>query len=384
VEGVYALIVEQNIVSNFTSLNDMSSPIQFMQKAMALAERARLHAPPNPWVGCVIVKNGQIIGQGYTQPFGQAHAEVCALQQAQEEAKDATLYVTLEPCAHMGKTPPCTQALIKAGIREVYVGVQDPDPRVKGKGINLLQQAGIKVFQGICEKEIEQALAPYLYQRRTSLPYTILKAAISLDGRIAAADHTSQWITCLEARQDAHLQRAASQAILVGAGTALKDSPQLTVRHPTCPPLHQPLRVLLDAKGQVPAKGPLFDLQLAPTLVITTLNCAESRQHEWSSTGADVAVVSPSSTGVDLLETWQLLGKRSILQVLVEGGATLQTALMETSLVNRFLIYMAPILLGSSGFPFYQKNIATLQQAYRLSFQSVQMLGDCLRLDYSI
>ena len=360
----------------------MTQHIQFMRQAMALAECARFQAPPNPWVGCVIVKNGQIIGQGYTQSPGQAHAEVCALQQAQEKAKDATLYVTLEPCAHTGRTPPCTQALIQAGIREVYVGMQDPDPRVKGKGANFLQQAGIKVFQGICEQEIRKTLAPYLYQRQTGLPYTIIKAAMSLDGRIAAADHTSQWITCAEARQDVHIQRAASQAILVGAGTALKDSPQLTVRHPDHILIKQPLRVLLDAKGLVPAKGPLFDQQLAPTLVITTSQSPQNRQSEWLFAGAEVAVVSASPTGVDLEEAWLLLGKRSILQVLVEGGATLYTALLNTSLFNRLLIYIGPLLLGSSGSPFYQKNIATLQHGYRLSLQEVQKIGDCVRLEY--
>jgi diaminohydroxyphosphoribosylaminopyrimidine deaminase/5-amino-6-(5-phosphoribosylamino)uracil reductase len=360
----------------------MQSHLHFMQQAMVLAEQARFHAPPNPWVGCVIVKEGHIVGQGYTQPPGQAHAEVCALQQAQEKARGAILYVTLEPCAHTGRTPPCTQALIQAGIREVYFGVQDPDVRVKGKGTSQLQQAGIKVIQGIGEEEIQGSLASYLYQRQTGLPYTILKAAISLDGRIAAADQTSQWITCHQAREDVHLQRAASQAILIGTGTALKDSPKLTVRHPAHPFPPQLLRVLLDAKGKVPAIGPLFDQQLAPTLVVTTAHSSPSRRAEWQSTGAEVAIVSPSSMGVDLQETWQILGERSILQVLVEGGATLHTALLETSLVNRLLIYIGPLLLGSSGYPLYQKNMTTLQQAKRLSLQGVQRLGDCVRLDY--
>jgi diaminohydroxyphosphoribosylaminopyrimidine deaminase / 5-amino-6-(5-phosphoribosylamino)uracil reductase len=362
----------------------MASHHHFMQQAMALAEQARFHAPPNPWVGCIIVKEGQIIGQGYTQPPGQAHAEVRALQEAQEKAQGATLYATLEPCAHTGRTGPCTQAIIQAGIREVYFGIFDPDPRVKGKGASQLQQAGIKVVQGICEEDIQQSLAAYLHQRQTGLPYTLLKAAISLDGRIAATDHTSQWISCPQARKDAHLQRAASQAILVGAGTALHDSPQLTVRHSSYSLAQQPLRVLLDAKGRVPAKGPLFDPQLARTLVITTPQSSESRQKEWQAAGAEVVTVSPSSTGVNLQEAWQVLGTRSILQVLVEGGATLQTALLDAGLVNRLLIYIGPLLLGSSGIPFYHKHIATLEQAQRLSLQGVQKVGDCVRLDYQL
>jgi diaminohydroxyphosphoribosylaminopyrimidine deaminase / 5-amino-6-(5-phosphoribosylamino)uracil reductase len=356
--------------------------IQFMKHAIALGECARFQAPSNPWVGCVIVKNGQIVGQGFTQIPGQGHAEVCALQQAQEKTKDATLYVTLEPCSHAGRTPPCVQAIIQAGIREVYMGVQDPDPNVNGKGAHILRQAGIKVIQGICEQEIKKTLAAYLYQRRTGFPYTIIKAAMSLDGRIAAADHTSQWITCEEARKDVHLQRAASQAILIGAGTALKDSPQLTVRHPDHVFVKQPLRVLLDAKGRVAAKGPLFDQQLAPTLVITTSQCLEYRQNEWLSAGAEVAVVSDSPSGIDLNEAWHVLGKRSILQVLVEGGTTLMTSLISSSLFNRLLIYIGSLLLGTSGLPLYQKRIATLQQARRLSLQEVQRIGDCIRLDY--
>ncbi len=360
----------------------MHSHVQLMCQAMALAEKARFHAPPNPWVGCVIVKNGEVVGRGYTQPPGQAHAEVKALQQAQENAKNAALYTTLEPCAHTGRTPPCVQTIIQAGIREVYIGIQDPDARVSGKGCQLLQEAGIKVIQGICTQEIKKMLASYLYHRQTGLPYTLLKAAISLDGRTAAADQTSQWITCTEARQDVHLQRAFSQAIVIGAKTALKDLPQLTVRHPHYTLPNQPLRVLLDAKGQVQAKGPLFDCQLAPTLVITTPQCSKNRQTEWLESGAEVAIVSASEMGVDLQETWQLLGKRSILQVMVEGGSLLHTALLQTSLVNRLLIYIGPLLLGSTGIPFYQRHIDSLHQAQRLSLQDIQRLGDSVRLDY--
>jgi diaminohydroxyphosphoribosylaminopyrimidine deaminase / 5-amino-6-(5-phosphoribosylamino)uracil reductase len=362
----------------------MTSHLYYMEQAIALSERARFQAPPNPWVGCVIVKEGQIIGCGYTQPPGQAHAEICALQQAQEKARGAILYVTLEPCAHTARTPPCSQALIHAGIHEVYFGVQDPDARVKGKGATQLQQAGIQVHQGICEAEIRRHLIPYLYQRQTGLPYTILKAAISVDGRTTAADMSSQWITCSQAREDVHLQRAASQAIVIGAGTALKDSPQLTARHSSVTLAHQPLRVLLDAKGQVPAIGPLFDQKLAPTLIITTSRSPKERRSEWEAAGAEVAMVADSSKGVDLQEAWQFLGKRSILQVLVEGGAALHTSLLETSLANRLLIYIGPLLLGCSGSPFYQKEIATLEQADRLSLREVRQLGECVCLDYLV
>lgn len=362
----------------------MSAHLYFMQLAMALAEKARLHAPPNPWVGCVIVNHGEIVGRGFTQPPGQAHAEVGALLQAGERAKGATLYSTLEPCSHTGRTPPCTQALIKAGISKVYYGIQDPDLKVKGKGVRQLEEVGIQVFGGIGEEEIQRSLVSYLYQRQTGLPYTILKSALSVDGSLAAQDGTSQWISCPQARQDAHLYRAKSQAIVIGSGTALKDSPQLTVRHPSYASSYQPLRVLLDSQGRVPASGPLFDRQIASTLVVTTSEGAMRKQKEWESAGAEVSIVNRSSTGLNLEETWQLLGKRMILQVLVESGATLSTALLKTSLVNRLVLYMAPLLLGSSGMPFFQSSVTTLKEAQRLTLQEVKKIGECVRIEYQV
>ena len=356
----------------------------FMRQAIALADQARLLAPPNPWVGCIIVKNGNIVGRGFTQPPGHAHAEIMALNEAKEKAEGATLYVTLEPCAHTGRTPPCTQAIIQAGIKELYFGVYDPDPRVKGKGARLLQKEGVNVFQGICEEEIKTLLAPYLYQRTTSLPYTILKAAVSLDGRVAAADYTSQWISSKEAREDAHFLRATSQAIVIGARTALHDSPRLTVRLPSLSHHLQPLRVLLDAKGIVPPTGPLFDQHLAPTLIFTTTHCPIERRKEWESVGAEVQVISSSPEGINLKEAWQELGKRSILQLLVEGGANLQTTLLETDLVNHLILYMGPIFLGSSGIPLYQKQIKTLMEAKRFHPRAMKMVGESVRLDFSL
>lgn len=357
----------------------------FMQQALALAEKARFHAPPNPWVGCVIVKNQQVIGQGYTYPPGQAHAEVNALHEAGEQAKGATLYVTLEPCSHFGRTPPCVDAIIRAGIKQVYIAQEDPDPRVKGKGIQRLREAGIQVSTQLCEQEARSSLTPYLYQRRTQLPYTVVKIAASADGRTAAADGTSQWITSPEARQDGHFQRAQSQAIIVGAGTALTDIPKLTVRHPLVTLPHQPLRVVLDGNGRISAEGPLFDLSLAPTLVLTTKYSSIIRQKEWENKGAEVIVVSADQNGrLDLKEAWSLLGKRGILQALIEGGSTLQTSLFKEQLVNRLSLYLGALLLGSQGLPLFLEKIPTLKQAYPLSLKGVKQLGDSLRIDYDI
>lgn len=356
----------------------------FMRQALILAEQARFHAPPNPWVGCVIVKNQQIIGRGYTLPPGQAHAEVNALNQAQEQAKGASLYATLEPCSHYGRTPPCVNAIIQAGIKQVYIAQEDPDPRVQGQGIRRLREAGIEVFTDICKKEAQQALLPYLYQRQTGLPYTIVKIAASLDGRTAAEDKTSQWITSPEARQDVHAQRARSQAILVGSGTALADRPQLTARHPLISLSKQPLRILIDSKGRVPARGPLFDLTLAPTLVITSPAAAENRRREWEKTGAEVCLFPLTDEGhLNLTEIWSALGQRGILQLLVEGGSTLQTALLKHSLFNNLLLYLGPLLLGSTGLPLFLDRIPTLEKATRFHLCSIERLGDSIKLVYT-
>lgn len=359
------------------------NPSYYMQQAIRIAEQARYLAPPNPWVGCVIVKNGQIIGKGHTLVPGQAHAEICALQEAQAAAKGATMYVTLEPCSHFGRTPPCVNAIIQAGIAEVFIAQQDPDSRVQGKGIALLKQAGIKTHLGLCQREAADQLFSYLYHRTHGIPYTIVKSALSIDGRTAAEDGSSQWITSLEAREDAHLIRADSQAIIVGAGTAKKDLPQLTVRHKDIHLTQQPLRIILDAKGTVPPIGPLFDPLLAPTLIITAKNRPKEMVERWKEKGVEIASVSTSSAGyLDLHEIWQELGKRNILQVLVEGGSTLQTEVIKNKLMNQLTIYLGPLLLGSTGLPFFLEKVSSIQEASMLSLKSTKIIQNCIRLDY--
>ena len=254
---------------------------EMMRRAVSLAQEARLDAPPNPWVGCVIVKEGKIVGEGFTQPPGKAHAEIMALQQAGTQAIDSEVYVTLEPCAHYGRTPPCTKALIAAGVSRVIVGIEDPDSNVKGKGIAQLKEAGIVVELGIQEDSIQTLLTPYLHHRKTGLPYCIAKAGMSLDGRIAAADGSSKWISSPEARAHAHQLRAESQAIMVGAGTALADQPQLTVRDVVKRPLRPPLRVVWDPNGKTTQASPLFDTSIAPTLMLTTSSCSPEAMQIW-------------------------------------------------------------------------------------------------------
>jgi diaminohydroxyphosphoribosylaminopyrimidine deaminase/5-amino-6-(5-phosphoribosylamino)uracil reductase len=359
--------------------------VDVMREAIALARGARRHTAPWPAVGCVIVRNGEIVGRGATGPFPKGpHAEVAALRDAGTRANGATAFTTLEPCDHHGNTPPCTEALIDAGIRTVVVAVDDPDEKVAGRGYARLRAAGIEVIDGLARAEAERDLAPYLHHRRTGRAFVVAKLAMSLDGRIAAADGSSQWITSEAARANAHELRADSQAIIVGAGTALADNPALTVRDVSNPPAHPPLRVLLDAKGRVPAVGPLFD-DVAPTLVVTTDHAAPGAVDAWRAAGAKVEPVPASAEGVDLEAVLALLGREHVLQALVEGGATLHGALLRADLVDRVVAYVAPVLLGTRGAPgFTFDGPATIGDAERFTLLGTHQLGPDVRLDYEV
>ena len=225
-----------------------------MAQALAVSAVARRRSAPNPWVGCVLVRDGEVVGEGATQPPGGAHAETGALAQAGDRARGATAYVTLEPCSHHGRTPPCADALIAAGVCRVVAALVDPDPSVAGAGFARLRAAGVDVVTGVGAAEVARDLAPYLRHRRTGRPLVVAKIATSLDGRVAAADGSSQWLTSGAALADAHELRADSQAVVVGAGTAIADQPTLTARGVAVAPEHPPLRVVLDAQGAFPRR----------------------------------------------------------------------------------------------------------------------------------
>lgn len=359
----------------------------FMERALELAMQARIIAPPNPWVGCVIVYQDKIVGEGHTQAPGGPHAEIVALNTAKNKIKGATVYVTLEPCAHFGRTPPCVNALIEAEVSRVVIGIQDPDVNVRGKGIAKLRDAGIEVTEGILSDVISESLAPYLYHRRTGLPYCLLKGATSVDGRLAAQDGTSQWISSREALEDCHRIRAESQAILVGSGTAIADTPTLNVRGIAQLPSNPPLRVVLDSSGKVPAVGPLFDTSIAPTLIITTENCPQETKKAWLSHGVDVETVTIAKNGVglDLHKVLILLGKRGILQLMIEGGGTIFGAFLEAGIVNHLSVFIGGCILGSGGIPFFATDsIKTLKESPKLQLLDARILGNSVRLDYKI
>jgi len=324
---------------------DQGVDLDAMRRALALAASVRTRTPPNPWVGCVVV-TGDRRFEGATQPPGGGHAEVVALTAAGDRARGATLYTTLEPCAHQGLTPPCTGTIVASGVARVVVGLLDPDPRVSGRGVDELRRAGIEVTVGVAAEEGAELLAPYLKHRRTGRPWVVLKLAATLDGRIAAPDGTSRWLTGTEARADAHRLRATSDAVLVGAGTVRSDDPQLTVR--TDPePDRQPVRVVL---GKAPAGArvlPAMEMNGEPSAVLDEL------------------------------------GAQGILQVLVEGGATVAHAFHHGGVVDRYVVYLAPALFGGNdAVPMFSGAGAnTMESLWRGRLVSVTRLGDDLRVE---
>ncbi len=362
---------------------------ELMGRAIALARGARRHTAPKPAVGCVIVRDGEIVGEGATEPSPRgSHAEAVALRVAGDRARGATVYSTLEPCDHHGTTPPCTRALIDAGVVRVVAAVDDPDERVAGRGYARLRGAGIDVVTGVGAHDAARDLAPYLHHRRTGRAFVTAKVATTLDGRVAAADGSSRWITSEPARADAHELRADAQAIVIGAGTALADHPALTVRGVDIMPLRPPLRVLLDARGGVPAEGPLFDTAVAPTLVITTEHARAGAVDSWRSAGAKVETVAPASTserGVDLDAALALLGGHGVLHALVEGGGTLLGAFVTGGHTQRLVAYVAPALLGTDGLPaFAFPGPATIDGALRFELVDVTRVGPDVRLEYEV
>lgn len=358
-----------------------------MARALEVGERGRRTAPPNPWVGCVLLRDSVVVGEGFHERPGAPHAETAALAAAGDRAQGATAVVTLEPCSHHGRTPPCADALLAANVARVVVALEDPDPQVGGGGIARLREHGIDVDIGTGAVDATRSLAPYLHHRRTGRAYALLKTAMSLDGRVAAADGSSRWITGPEARADAHELRADSQAVVVGSGTVLADRPALTARDIQRAVEHQPLRVLLDGRGRVPAAGPLFDPSLAPTIVLTSESADAAAVDAWRAAGAKVETIptAPGGSGVDLAAALELLGSHGVLQAMVEGGPTVHAALVGAGLVDRVVAYVAPTTLGRDARPAFDGlGPPTLADAARWQLVSVAGLGADVRLEYEV
>jgi diaminohydroxyphosphoribosylaminopyrimidine deaminase/5-amino-6-(5-phosphoribosylamino)uracil reductase len=318
--------------------------------SVALERGARGTPSPNPHVGAVLVKGGQAIGMGHHERAGEAHAEVGALREAAERARGATLYVTLEPCNHTGRTPPCTQAIIKAKVARVVVGCRDPNPHVEGGGIEALVKAGVKVDIGCREADARKLIGPWTKFVTTGVPHVALKLALSLDGRIASRTGASKWVTGAEARARVHQLRGHHDAVLVGIGTALADDPLLTVRDA---PGNSPLRVVLDTKLRLPLASRLVQTaRETPTWVICTTDAPSSHEEALVERGVEVLRAPPSSEGrVDPLAALRMLASRGIVTVMIEGGAELAGSVLAGAVVDELHCFIAPILLGPRGRP---------------------------------
>ena len=357
-----------------------------MRRALELAARGRGLVSPNPMVGAVVVRDGEVVGEGwYEGPRGRPHAEIHALGEAGDRAHGATLYCTLEPCDHHGSTPPCTDAVIASGLDEVVVAAGDLNPIVDGRGFARLRAAGIGITDGVLADEAHRLNAAFERHVTTGLPFVTLKSASSLDGKTAARDRSSKWITGEPARADVQRLRVDADAIVVGAGTVLADDPSLTVRDPAYAG-SPPLRVVVDAAGRVPADAAVFHGP-APTLVATTAHARRGAVEAWGATGAEVvAFDDDGSGGVALPELLGHLGKRDVQGLIVEGGATLAWSFVSDGLVDRVVLYLAPKLVGGAEAPgvLAGRGFAPIGAALDLRIASVRRIGDDVRVEADV
>ncbi len=349
---------------------------QHMAEALRLAERGLFSTSPNPRVGCVLVRDGQVVGTGWHEKTGEAHAEVLALRAADARARGATAYVTLEPCSHHGRTPPCIDALIGAGIARVVAAMQDPNPRVAGSGFERLRAAGIQVESGLMEDEARELNIGFIARMSRGRPWVRMKIAASLDGRTALANGQSQWITGAEARRDGHAWRARACAILTGIGTVRDDDPRLDVREVETP--RQPLKVVVDSRLQMPLSAKL--LARGKVLVAAAVD-DQAAIGALRDKGADVLLLPNAQGKVNLMDLMRELGRREINEVHVEAGTKLNGSLLRENLVDELLLYLAPCILGADARGMFDlPELADLAQKRLVQFGGVQTIGSDIRI----
>lgn len=318
----------------------------YMKRAIVLARRGMGKTSPNPAVGCVIVKDGRIVGEGWHRRAGTPHAEVHALAEAGEAARGADVYVTLEPCAHFGKTPPCAAALVEAGVGRVFAAMVDPNPKVSGRGAEILRAAGIEVVTGLMEGESRLLNEPFIKYMTTGLPFVILKSAMTLDGKTATPSGDSRWITNESSRRFVHRLRSSVDAVMVGSGTVLADDPRLNARIPGG---RDPLRVVVDSVLRIPLDSQMLGLVSAAPTIVATLAGDGRKADELRARGVEVLQCRARNGRVDLADLVARLGERGIQSVLLEGGATLAGEALRLGLIDKFLLFYAPRLLGGDG-----------------------------------
>ena len=353
----------------------LTSDEQFMLKAIALAKRAEGITRPNPPVGAIVVSDGKVIGSGYHHKAGSAHAEVLAIKSAGlDKCKNTTIYVTLEPCSTYGCTPPCTEAIINAGIKRVVIGTCDPNPLHGGRGIKILRKAGIEVTSNVAGDAAEQLLAPFANWITTNRPLLSLKLGMTLDGRIADAGYKSQWITGKKSRQKVQQLRRRADAVMVGSGTVCADNPSLLCRLRKNPAA---LRVIVDSTGKTPLNAKvLTDGFAEKTIIATTKKCSDRRINAYTKLGAEVWILPTSKEKVSLKSLITRLGKTGVMNVLCEGGGVLAESLVKTNLIDEYLIFMAPKLLGGKAIPAFGGTGWKLGVEPRLLFTDIEKLGD--------
>jgi diaminohydroxyphosphoribosylaminopyrimidine deaminase/5-amino-6-(5-phosphoribosylamino)uracil reductase len=359
--------------------------MDYMERALSLARLALGSTSPNPAVGAVIAKDGVIIGEGYTQPPGAAHAEIVAMKQAGEESRGATMYVTLEPCCHFGRTPPCTQAIIEGGIAEVHIATLDPNPLVSGRGKASLDDAGVKTELGEREEEARELNEAYIKFITTGLPFVTVKFAMSLDGKIATRTGDSKWISNEESREYVHQLRRVADAIMVGVNTILVDDPLLTVRHglEQAGVQEKPIRVVVDSKAHTPPTAQVFK-QPGRIIVAVTPAAPTSNIKELEKAGAEVLELPSREGFIDIEALLVELGKREITSVLVEGGGTLLGSFFEPfefyekCLVDKVIAFIAPVIIGGrdAKLAVGGKGAERITDALRLSRVKVERFGD--------
>jgi len=350
-----------------------------MRRALELARRAEGRTAPNPAVGAVVVRDGVIVGEGFHPAAGEPHAEIFALRQAGKEAQGATLYVTLEPCCHRGRTGPCVTAVIAAGITKVVAGCRDPNPKVAGGGFKELQVAGIEVESDVLAAECRHLIAPFAKHIRTGLPYVTLKAGMTIDGAVATAGGESQWITGAESRAAVHRLRDTHDAIMVGIGTILADNPRLTTR------LVQgegknPLRIVVDSTLRIPSSAALLS-EAGKTLILTSSAASIADEERLQSENVEILRVAGKPGAIDLADAMRQLGGCGIQSILLEGGGRLHHGALHAGIVDRLCIFIAPLFLGGSGIPLFSgPGVTNLKDAFRLQQLNIERYGDDLLL----
>ena len=356
----------------------INSDLEGMQLALQWAEKGLYTTSPNPRIGCVIVRDGEVIGEGVTQATGQDHAEIQAMKDAQRRGHDvrgATAYVTLEPCNHHGRTPPCSEALVRAGLGRVVAAMEDPNPLVAGQGMAKLAAAGIATSTGLLADAAHEMNIGFFKRMKTGLPWVRMKAAASLDGMTALHNGKSQWITGPQARADGHAWRARTCAILTGIGTVKADDPQLNVREVQTP--RQPRRIVVDSKLEISPQARI--LEGGGTLIVAAAH-DEEKEAALRGQGAEILVLPNARGKVDLPALMRELGRRQINELHVEAGAKLNGSLIREGCVDELLIYLAPMLIGDAQGMFALAALDELSGAQRLKFHEVKQIGDDLRI----